>query len=87
MKYARVLAPALVLFAVFSVARAQQEVDPTHYPLTGSVQPSAHAQTTPRTAKQATLRHTVHPTTKKAQKPSAGSAGHSSAVKTVSQRQ
>jgi len=88
MKYTGVLALALAFLAAMFLsgmrAQAQQEVDPTNYPLTPAVAHTSHPPI-PRAVKQTSAHHTQHSTAKKAQKPSASSA-HRDAAKTVAKR-
>lgn len=85
MKYTNLLA-ALALLAAMSGSRAQaqQEVDPTNYPLTPAV---AHAAKQPasHTVKRSPVHNTQHATVKKTQKVSTGSAHHAT-IKTVSKK-
>lgn len=85
MKYTNLLA-ALGLFAAISgtQVQAQQEVDPTNYPLTPTV---AHAakQPAPHTVKRIPVQNPQQATVKKTQKASAGSA-HRATIKTVSKK-
>ena len=87
MKYTSVLA-ALALLAVMSAsgirAQAQQEVDPTYYPLTPTVAKPAN-RPAPHTVKQSPTHNTQRATVKKTQKTSTGSAHHAT-IKTVSKR-
>lgn len=85
MKYTNLLA-ALALLAGISgtLAQAQQEVDPSNYPLTPAVahaakQPAAH------TVKKSSAHSTQQGTAKKAQKASTGSV-HRATIKTVSKK-
>jgi len=85
MKYMNLLA-ALALLATVSGTwvQAQQEVDPTNYPLTPTV---AHAakQPAPQTVKRSPVHSAQHATVKKTQKASTGSAHHAT-IKTVSKK-
>jgi hypothetical protein len=87
MKYNGVVA-ALALLAAMSVsgirAQAQQEVDPTNYPLTSSVTKPAN-RPAPHSVKQSPTHNTQRATVKKTQKSSTGSAHHAT-IKTVSKR-
>jgi hypothetical protein len=87
MKCTNLLA-ALTLLANVSVSgtrvQAQQEVDPTNYPLTPTV---AHAakQPAPHTFKRSPVHSTQHATVKKTQKVSTGNTHHAT-IKTVSKK-
>jgi hypothetical protein len=85
MKYTNLLA-ALVLLAGMSgmCAQAQQEVDPTNYPLTPTV---AHAakQPAPHTVKRSPVPNSQQATVKKTQK-SATASAHRATIKTVSKK-
>ena len=85
MKFASLLA-VLALLAAMSGTRvqAQQEVDPTNYPLTPTV---AHAakQPAPHTVKRSAVHNTQPATAKKTQKSANGSAHHAT-IKTVSKK-
>jgi hypothetical protein len=87
MKYNGVVA-ALALLAAMSVsgirAQAQQEVDPTNYPLTSSVTKPAN-RPAPHSVKQSPTHNPQRATVKKTQKSSTGSAHHAT-IKTVSKR-
>jgi hypothetical protein len=85
MKYTNLLAALALLAAVCGTrAAAQQEVDPTNYPLTPTV---AHAakQPAPHTVKRSPAHSAQHTTVKKTQKASTGSAHHAT-IKTVSKK-
>lgn len=85
MKYANLLAGLALLAAMSGTrAQAQQEVDPTNYPLTPTV---AHAakQPAPHSVKGSQAHNTQHATVKKTQK-SATSSAHRATIKTVSRR-
>ena len=85
MKYTNLLA-AVALIAVMSGTRAQaqQEIDPTNYPLTPAV---AHAskQPVPHTVKNGPAHSPQHATVNKTQKSSTASA-HRATIKTVSKK-
>ena len=85
MKYTNLLA-ALALLAGMSGTRAQaqQEVDPTNYPLTPTV---AHAakQPAPHTVKRSPVHNSQQATVTKTQKSATGSA-HRATIKTVSKK-
>jgi hypothetical protein len=87
MKYNGVVA-ALALLAAMSIsgirAQAQQEVDPTNYPLTSSVTKPEN-RPAPHSVKQSPTHNTQRATVKKTQKSSTGSAHHAT-IKTVSKR-
>ena len=85
MKYTNLLAALALLAAVSGTrAAAQQEVDPTNYPLTPTV---AHApkQPAPHTVKRSPGHGAQHTTLKKTQEASTGSAHHAT-IKTVSKK-
>jgi len=84
MKYANLLAAlALVVAVSGTLAQAQQEVDPTNYPLTPTV---AHAakQPAPHTVKRSAMR--PKQTTAKNTQKSATSSAHRATIKTVSKK-
>ena len=87
MKYTSVLA-TLALLAGMSVsgirAQAQQEVDPTSYPLTPTVARPAN-RPAPHSVKQSPTHNTQRATVKKTQKSWTGSPHHAT-IKTVSKR-
>ena len=86
MKYTNLLA-ALALLAGMSGTRAQaqQEVDPTNYPLTPTV---AHAAKQPasHTVKGSQTQNPQHHATIKKTQKSATSSAHHATIKTVSKR-
>ena len=85
MKYKSVLAALALLAAISGTqAQAQQEVDPTNYPLTPTV---AHAakQLASHSVKGSQAHNPQHATVKKTQKSATGSAHHAT-IKTVSKR-
>ena len=86
MKYTRVLALLAAMFVSGIHAQAQQEVDPTSYPLTPAVAHSSD-RPAPRTVKRSSTHPTQHSATKKTQKSSAGAAQHDAAKgKTIAKR-
>ena len=85
MKYTNVLAAVALLAGMSGTrAQAQQEVDPTNYPLTPTV---AHAakQPAPHTVKRSPVHNPQQATAKKTQK-SATSSAHHATIKTVSKK-
>ena len=85
MKYTSVLAALALLAAVSGTqAQAQQEVDPTNYPLTPTVAQAAK-QPVIHSVKGNQAHNTQHATVKKTQK-SASASAHHATIKTVSKR-
>jgi len=87
MKYNNVLAALALLAAMFVTGiavQAQQEVDPTNYPLTPAVAKPAN-RPAPHNVKQSPTHNTQHATVKKTRKSSTGST-HRATIKTVSKR-
>jgi hypothetical protein len=85
MKYTILLAGVALLAVMYGArAQAQQEVDPTNYPLTPTV---AHAakQPAPPSVKGSQAHNAQHATVKKTQKSATGSAHHAT-IKTVSKK-
>ena len=85
MKHTNLLAAVALLAAMSgTLAQAQQEVDPTNYPLTPTV---AHAakQPAPHAVKRSPVHNSQQATAKKTQKSSTGGA-HRATIKTVSKR-
>lgn len=75
MKHALVFALSLFAISLFGIqAQAQQEVDPTPYPLPRAAQYKPGRPVTPRAAKQTSKYRTQQASANKAQKPSSTAA-------------
>ena len=78
-----ILALAAALLATISIcglqAEAQQEVDPTPYPLVHTVQDSPQRTTSARSAKQGSGHSAQHAMAKRTKKASTGGAHHDTA--------
>jgi hypothetical protein len=86
MKHTSILAGTMFAVCLFGTqARAQQEVDPTPYPLPQTAQYKPGHPASPRTVKQSST-HATHATAKKTPKTRAASKAHKDAPKTVAQR-